>query len=112
MLIQELKYTSRITRDLGLNFETIYIGGSTPTILSLEQLILIVETINKNFDMTVCREFTIESGRPDTLNIEKLEVLSKINKLRISINPQTFNNDVLNNIGKNIQIKMLYAHLK
>ena len=56
--------------------------------------------IEKDFDLSKCIEYTVEAGRPDTITKEKLEVLKKHKVNRISINPQTFNNSVLKEIGR------------
>ena len=55
---------------------------------------------SENFDFSFCREYTIEAGRADTVTPEKLDVIKKYGVTRISINPQTFNDDVLVSIGR------------
>lgn len=100
LLCEEIKQTAEIANKLGLRLETVYFGGGTPTTLSAEQLDTVLGTVNKSFDMSTCREFTVEAGRPDTIDIAKLFAL-KENKIdRISINPQTVNDDVLKTIGR------------
>ncbi len=100
LLVEELKYTAKIASDINLNLETVYIGGGTPTTLNEVQLGLLIDTINTYFDMSTCKEFTIEAGRPDTITEEKLRVMKLGGVTRISINPQTFNDDVLKVIGR------------
>lgn len=100
LLCEEIKRTAEIANKLGLRLETVYFGGGTPTTLSAEQLDTVLKTVNKSFDMSTCREFTVEAGRPDTIDIAKLFAL-KENKIdRISINPQTVNDEVLKTIGR------------
>ncbi len=100
LLCEEIKQTAEIANKLGLRLETVYFGGGTPTTLSAEQLDTVLRTVNKSFDMSTCREFTVEAGRPDTIDIAKLFAL-KENKIdRISINPQTVNDEVLKTIGR------------
>lgn len=100
LLCEEIKQTAEIANKLGLRLETVYFGGGTPTTLSAEQLNTVLGTVNKSFDMSTCREFTVEAGRPDTIDIAKLFAL-KENKIdRISINPQTVNDEVLKTIGR------------
>lgn len=100
LLCKELEYTAQIAKNLGLKLETVYIGGGTPTTLSAEQLSQLIEAINNNFDMSSCREFTVEAGRPDTITPEKLRAIKNGGVTRISINPQTLNDDILSLIGR------------
>lgn len=101
LLKKELIYTAHIVKELDLRLEAIYIGGGTPTVLSVCQLEFLMNSVIENFDMKFCREFTVEAGRPDTINEEKLKVLKNFKDIRISINPQTFNDNVLKIIGRN-----------
>lgn len=99
-LIKELELTGKIAKNIGLNLESIYIGGGTPTTLDAKQIEMVIGAINNNFDLTNCREFTVEAGRPDTITEEKLMVIKNSPADRISINPQTFNNSVLETVGR------------
>ena len=100
LLCEEIKQTAEIANKLGLRLETVYFGGGTPTTLSAEQLDTVLGTVNKSFDMSTCREFTVEAGRPDTIDIAKLLALKENKVDRISINPQTVNDEVLKTIGR------------
>lgn len=100
LLCEEIKRTAEIANKLGLRLETVYFGGGTPTTLSAEQLDMVLGTVNKSFDMSTCREFTVEAGRPDTIDIAKLFALKENKVDRISINPQTVNDEVLKTIGR------------
>ena len=100
LLCEEIKRTAEIANKLGLRLETVYFGGGTPTTLSAEQLDTVLRTVNKCFDMSTCREFTVEAGRPDTIDSAKLFALKENKVDRISINPQTVNDEVLKTIGR------------
>lgn len=100
LLCEEIKTTAEIANSLGLRLETVYFGGGTPTTLNAEQLNRVIGTVNSSFDMSTCREFTVEAGRPDTIDSEKLYSLKENKVDRISINPQTINDDVLKEIGR------------
>lgn len=100
LLCEEIKRTAEIANKLGLRLETVYFGGGTPTTLSAEQLDTVLGTVSKSFDMSTCREFTVEAGRPDTIDIAKLFALKENKVDRISINPQTVNDEVLKTIGR------------
>ena len=99
-LVKELELTGEIAKANGLTLESVYVGGGTPSTLSAEQLKTVTDTVNKCFDLSTCREFTVEAGRPDTITEEKLRVLKNSPVDRISINPQTFVNSVLQAVGR------------
>lgn len=80
--------------------ESIYIGGGTPTTLSAEQLDELMMHVNKVFDVSKIKEFTVEAGRPDTIDKAKLAVIKKNGGDRISINPQTMKDETLEIIGR------------
>lgn len=82
------------------SFETIYIGGGTPTSIDAKDLETILYHINDKFNFSNTKEFCVEAGRPDTITAEKLKILKKYNVSRISINPQTMNNQTLKLIGR------------
>ena len=100
LLCKEIEYTAKIAKSLDLRLETIYMGGGTPTTLSAEQMSKVLGAVNKNFDLSTCREITVEAGRPDTITEAKLISLRENNVNRISINPQTLNDSVLEVIGR------------
>ena len=99
-LCKELLYTGKIAKECGLELNTIYIGGGTPTTLSAEQLERIMDTVKQNFDISKISEYTVEAGRPDTVTKEKLIAIKNGGATRISINPQTMNDEVLRTIGR------------
>ena len=100
LLCTELERIGKIARDLNLRLETIYFGGGTPTTLSAPQLKKIFTAVRDNFDLSNLREYTVEAGRPDTVDRDKLLTLRDFDITRISINPQTFNDSVLEAIGR------------
>ena len=100
LLCEEIRYTGKIAAELGLRLESVYVGGGTPTTLSAEQLGTLLNTVNGSFDLSGCREFTVEAGRPDTITADKLDALKNGEVTRISINPQTLNDEVLKLIGR------------
>ena len=100
LLCKELECTAKIAKDLNLRLETVYMGGGTPTTLSASQMDRVLSTVNENFDMSTCREFTVEAGRPDTITKDKLLAIKRNKVDRISINPQTLNDEVLEIIGR------------
>ncbi len=100
MLCRELSEIGEIAKNLNLRLETIYFGGGTPTTLLPNQLDQILRTIENSFDLSSLREYTVEAGRPDTITIQKLETLLSHHVERISINPQTFHDSVLQHIGR------------
>ncbi|MBR1483816.1 MAG: coproporphyrinogen dehydrogenase HemZ [Ruminococcus sp.] len=100
LLCREIRETGKIAAALGLRLESVYFGGGTPTTLSAGQLRDVLGAVNGSFDMSHCREFTVEAGRPDTITAEKLYSLKENNVSRISINPQSVSDDVLRAIGR------------
>lgn len=99
-LTKELEITGRYASENSLRLESVYFGGGTPGILSAEESVLLIQTIKENFDLSSCREFTFESGRADVTTREKLVALYENGVDRISINPQTFDDTVLEIIGR------------
>ena len=100
LLVDEIRETAGYAKALGLRLESVYFGGGTPTTLSAEQLALLFNTIEECFDLSTVREYTVEAGRPDTITKDKLLALKNAGVTRISINPQTFNDEVREYIGR------------
>lgn len=100
LLTDEIKYTAEIANRLNLKLQTVYIGGGTPTSVTAEELSAVMSAVAEKFNMSYLREFTVEAGRPDTVTKEKLNAIKKLGATRISINPQTMNDTVLENIGR------------
>lgn len=108
LLCRELAEKAAIANRLGLRLETIYFGGGTPTTLSAAQLDRLLTTIKEHFDLSTLRELTVEAGRPDTVTEEKLQTLLRHHVSRISINPQTFSDDVLHAVGRKHTVQQVY----
>ncbi len=99
-LLREIRETGKIVRAAGVRPVTVYMGGGTPTALSARQLEELMCALEENFDLTGLREYTVEAGRPDTITAEKLQVIKHHGVGRISVNPQTMENSVLEAIGR------------
>ncbi len=100
-LIKEIKETGRIAKKLGLCLESVYYGGGTPTALTEELLKKVTDAVSESFELEGIKEYTIEAGRPDSVTREKFRIMKSCGCNRISINPQTFNDSVLKEIGRN-----------
>lgn len=96
----EIQTIAKYIDEKNLNIESIYIGGGTPTILDSVELKELLSTINKNINMHSVKEYTLEAGRPDTITEDKLKISLHYGVDRISINPQTMNQNTLINIGR------------
>ena len=99
-MIEEMNYTFDIIEEQGLNLATIYIGGGTPTTLNPEQLRKLLGAICARVDVSSLLEFTLEAGRPDTITEAKFKVAQEYGITRVSVNPQTLNDNVLADIGR------------
>ena len=99
-LQKEMEITGRLLADSGKHIRTIYIGGGTPTTLSTPQMAWLLDAIRGSFDLSRCIEFTVEGGRPDTLDAEKLRTIRQHGADRMSINPQTMEDHVLRACGR------------
>ncbi len=99
-LMHEIDFVSGYLTERGIPIETLYIGGGTPTALDEKNLAALTEKIEKSFDLSSLREYTIEAGRPDTITYEKLHIMKQCGVSRISINPQSMNQKTLDIIGR------------
>lgn len=97
-LIKEIEYVGSRLKKRELN--SVYIGGGTPTTLEPYQLDKLITALKRNFDFSTVKEFTVEAGRPDSITAAKLDTLREHKVSRISINPQTMNQDTLDIIGR------------
>ena len=97
---KELAVTGQLLRESGRTLRSVYIGGGTPTTLSSSQMAMLLDSITESFDMSRCLEFTVEGGRPDTLDAEKLKTIRSHGADRMSINPQTMQDSVLRACGR------------
>ena len=101
-LIKEINGMSSYIKEKNLNIESVYYGGGTPTSVNDEEFAMVMKEIYDNFikDNNV-KEFTVECGRPDSINKNKLQTMKDYKVNRISINPQTMNDKTLKLIGRN-----------
>jgi len=86
----------------------LYIGGGTPTVLTWRQLDALLLHIARHFNLTSLREYTVEAGRPETCDIERLRVLKFHGVTRVSVNPQTMRQPVLDAIGRRHTVEYVY----
>ena len=100
-LLEEIEMTGKFLKDEGYKIESIYIGGGTPSTLTEEDLEQVLRKVNENIDMTYLKEFTFEAGREDSLTEKKLELIKQYGADRISLNPQTFNEETLRKVNRN-----------
>lgn len=106
-LLHEMTIVADKMKGRGIN--SVYFGGGTPTSLAPEDLERVLSNLTKYFDLSNIREFTVEAGRPDTINGEKLAILKKYQVTRISINPQTTKQATLDTIGRHHTVEDFYA---
>ena len=99
-LEKEIAATAAQVNALGLRVVSVYMGGGTPTTLSAAQLDRLCTVLEDEFDLAAVREYTVEAGRPDTISTEKLRVLREHGVDRVSVNPQTMSDRVLELIGR------------
>lgn len=100
-LLEEIEMAGKFLKDEGYKIESIYIGGGTPSTLTEEDLEKVLRKVNENIDMTYLKEFTFEAGREDSLTEKKLELVKQYGADRISLNPQTFNEETLRKVNRN-----------
>ena len=105
-LFKEMDFIADLLKEKRLI--TIYIGGGTPTTLSAEELELLLKKITDSFRFDHLQEFTVEAGRPDSISREKLSVLKKYRVGRISINPQSMNEETLRAIGRDHTVSQVH----
>ena len=92
----------------GFKVVTVYVGGGTPTVLSCEQIKTLLAKITSHVDPDTLAEFTYEAGRPDTVTEEKMAIIKAFGVTRVSVNPQTLNDMVLENIGRHHTVSDFY----
>ena len=95
-----------VIREFGMRVSTVYIGGGTPTVLNEEQLDFLLSNIRKN--VSDFEEFTLEAGRPDTINRKKLKIAAEYGVTRLSVNTQTLNDEILKKIGRAHSSEMFF----
>lgn len=99
-LYKEMEFVAEADAYKNKRLVAIYIGGGTPSALTAGQLEALITKLQNTFDMQYVREFCVECGRPDSITMDKLQVLKKLGVERISINPQTMSDETLHLIGR------------
>ena len=99
LLKSDIAAGAQLTNELGLSVRSFYMGGGTPTVLSADQMDELLSFLLKQYG-SFGVEATVEAGRPDTIDREKLLVLKRHGIGRISINPQTMNDETLRRVGR------------
>ena len=99
-LCREIELAGRLLREHGLHISTAYMGGGTPTTLTAPQLERLLTQVEQCFDLSRLTEYTVEAGRPDTITADKLAVLKAHHVDRVSVNPQSMEDTVLEAMGR------------
>lgn len=99
-LFGEIDAAGAAARRAGKTVRTVYLGGGTPTTLAADQLRALLDRLHEAFALAPGTELTVEAGRPDTITREKLEAIRDGGGNRISVNPQTMSDRVLETIGR------------
>ena len=107
-LCDEIRSIFATIRSLGLTVHTVYVGGGTPTTLNAEELRMLLSTVAESTDISALKEFTVECGRPDTIDREKLAIAASYGVTRISVNPQSLSDEVLKDIGRTHTVDDFY----
>ena len=105
-LIKEISAMKKYVNDRKLNIESVYFGGGTPTAVNNEEFEAVMKEVYEAFvkDKNL-KEFTVECGRPDSITSEKLQTMKTYDVTRISINPQSMNDETLQKIGRNHNVQ-------
>jgi len=96
----------------GKTLDTVYIGGGTPTTLLPDQIRRLIGYLRDKLDMSHVKEFTVESGRPDSITRDKLIAMKEMGVTRISVNPQTMSDETLKLIGRQHTVSQLIDSFK
>ena len=99
ILKRDIAAGAALVREKGLSIRSFYMGGGTPTVLSASQMDELLTFLREQY-RSFGIEATVEAGRPDTIDREKLLVLKQHGIDRISINPQTMNDETLKRVGR------------
>lgn len=96
----DIKANFDLIKKLGLRVRTVYIGGGTPTILDEKQLEDLLAFVASQTDVDALDEYTLEAGRPDTITADKFAIAKAYGVTRVSVNPQSLCDGVLEGIGR------------
>ncbi|WP_432204765.1 coproporphyrinogen III oxidase [Cetobacterium somerae] len=104
-LLEEIELVGELSKERGFIYESLYIGGGTPSVLTEEDTEKVLAAVHKYIDLSNLKEFTFEAGREDAITREKLEILKKYGVDRVSLNPQTFKEETLKSLNRTFNRK-------
>lgn len=99
-LLEEIHLVGELSKEKDFKYESLYIGGGTPSTLTASDTERVLKSIHENIDLSNLKEFTFEAGREDVITREKLEILKKYGVDRVSLNPQTFKEQTLKDLNR------------
>lgn len=108
-LRSEIVQVGEIMARLGLRADSLYLGGGTPTVLTVEELALLFQDIKSCLPLASNLEFSVEAGRPETLTPEKFVLMRETGVNRISVNPQTMQAETLKRIGRAHRVEDVFT---
>jgi oxygen-independent coproporphyrinogen-3 oxidase len=106
---QDIQAVVKLLSIYGLTVRSLYIGGGTPTCLPEDLLERLLRWITGSFDIASLQEFTVEAGRPDSINAAKLQIIKQAGATRVSVNPQTMQQRTLDRIGRNHSVEQIFS---
>ncbi|MCQ2427359.1 MAG: coproporphyrinogen dehydrogenase HemZ [Clostridia bacterium] len=107
-LKKDIHDVAALAREFGLNIKTVYFGGGTPSILEPDLLTDILNCVGEELGGLLPEEYTFEAGRPDSITAEKLAIMHRLGVKRISVNPQTLCEEVLEGVGRHHTVEDFY----
>ena len=96
LLLEEMK----IKKLSNYQFDTLYIGGGTPSALNLDDLKILFNYLDKNINLASLSEFTIEVN-PEDINLDLLQLFKTYHVTRISMGIQSFKKEIIDFLGRN-----------
>ena len=109
---QDIQAVVKLLSTCGLSPQSLYIGGGTPTCLPEKQFAQLMGWIRDAFDIPSLKEFTVEAGRPDSIDEAKLRLMREVGVTRVSVNPQTLQQRTLDRIGRRHQAEQTFSALR
>ena len=100
VLTRDIEAAADVINRCGLKVQTIYVGGGTPSALPEKFFVEMLRTVHDKFSGATVDEFTVECGRPDTIDAAKIAAMKRFDVTRVSVNPQTMNQRTLDAIGR------------
>ncbi len=112
VLTRDLNAAAAEVRRYDFKIQSIYIGGGTPTALPEKFFVELLEKVTEAFCGDGVEEFTVECGRPDTIDDAKISAMKKFHVTRVSVNPQTMHQETLDKIGRQHSTEEVIAAFK